>query len=59
MTAAVLDGMLSGRLNATKAALSGDITFEGDARTALTMQRVQKDLIRLYTRARARVLAEK
>jgi putative sterol carrier protein len=57
MKADILDRMLSGRLNPTRAALAGDITFEGDARTALTIQRVQKELIRLYGAARARILA--
>ena len=56
MRADTLDRMLSGRLNATRATLAGDITFDGEARTALTIQRVQKDLIRLYRAARARVL---
>jgi len=56
MSAATLDGMLSGSLNPTRATLAGDITFEGEARTALTIQRVQKELIRLYAAARTRVL---
>ncbi len=56
MTAETLDGMLSGRLNPTRATLAGDIRFEGDARTALTIQRVQKDFIRLYSAARARAV---
>ena len=58
MSAATLDGMLSGSLNPTRATLSGDITFEGDARTALAIQRVQKELIRLYTAARTRILSD-
>jgi ketol-acid reductoisomerase len=58
MNAATLDGMLSGRLNPTRAALSGDIIFEGEARTALTIQRIQRDLIRLYSAARARVVGD-
>jgi ketol-acid reductoisomerase len=56
MSAATLDGMLSGQLNPTRATLAGDITFEGEARTALTIQRVQKELIRLYSAARSRVM---
>ncbi|MCU0521935.1 MAG: ketol-acid reductoisomerase [Anaerolineae bacterium] len=56
MKADTFDRMLSGHLNATRATLAGDITFDGDARTALTIQRVQKDLIRLYGAARARVI---
>ena len=56
MTTETLDGMLSGRLNPTRATLAGDIRFDGDARTALTVQRVQKDLIRLYSAARTRTM---
>lgn len=58
LTAAVFDGMLSGRINATRAALAGDIAFDGETRAALTLQRVQRDLIRVYRQARERVLAE-
>jgi hypothetical protein len=54
MDAAVLDGMFSGRINAAGAAMSGKISFDGDARTAMTIQRVQKDLTRLYREARGR-----
>ena len=55
MDAAVLDGMFSGRINAAGAAMSGRISFDGDARLAMTIQRVQKDLTRLYREARGRV----
>ncbi|MGC9523619.1 MAG: SCP2 sterol-binding domain-containing protein, partial [Anaerolineae bacterium] len=56
LDAATLDGMLTGALNPACAALSGDIAFDGDTRLALTVQRVQKDLTRLYTHARAAAL---
>jgi ketol-acid reductoisomerase len=55
MDADVLDGMFTGRINAAGAALSGKIAFDGDARLAMTVQRVQKDLTRLYSEARGRV----
>ena len=52
--AAVLDGVLSGATNAVRAALSGKLSFEGDARLAMGIQPLQPDLIRLYTAVRRR-----
>lgn len=54
-TAEVLDGILTGRLSGQKAAMSGKLSFSGDIRTAMGVQRVQGDLIRLYTAAREEV----
>jgi ketol-acid reductoisomerase len=56
LSADTLDGMFTNRLNPARAAMSGDITFAGEARLALSIQRVQKDLTRLYTEARRTVL---
>ena len=50
--AEVLDGMLSGRLNAMRAFLGGKLTFEGEGKLAITVQQIQDDLQRLYTGAR-------
>ena len=47
-----LDGMFTGRINGARAAMSGRITFSGDTRLALGIQRVQSDLNRLYRAAR-------
>jgi putative sterol carrier protein len=57
MTADVLDGMVSGRINPAGAAMSGRISFDGDARVAMTVQRAQKDLTRLYRQARRQAVA--
>lgn len=54
-TAEVLDGILTGRISGQKAAMSGKLSFSGDVRTAMGVQRVQGDLIRLYTAAREEV----
>jgi autoinducer 2 (AI-2) kinase len=51
-TAEVLDGILTGRISGQKAAMSGKLSFSGDVRTAIGVQRIQGDLIRLYTAAR-------
>jgi ketol-acid reductoisomerase len=53
----VLDGMFTGRINAMRAAMTGKLTFSGDARMAMSQQQVQSDLCRLYSQARASVLA--
>jgi ketol-acid reductoisomerase len=53
----VLDGMLSGRINAMRAALTGDLAFGGDAKLAITIQQVQDDLCRLYGKARHEVVS--
>jgi ketol-acid reductoisomerase len=53
----VLDAMFTGCINAAGAAMSGKISFDGDARLAMTIQRVQKDLTRLYREARGQVIS--
>ncbi|MGH0038446.1 MAG: NAD(P)-dependent oxidoreductase [Myxococcota bacterium] len=55
MSAAILDGMLSGTLNAMEAAMQGDIAFTGDTAKAMTLQQLQSDLQRVYLAARERV----
>jgi autoinducer 2 (AI-2) kinase len=54
MDADLLDGMLSGRINAMRAALTGKLSFSGDARAAMAQQSVQNDLMRLYRQARTK-----
>ncbi len=54
-TAQVLDDILTGRISGQKAAMSGKLSFSGDVRIAMGVQRVQGDLVRLYTAAREEV----
>ena len=55
MSADTLDGMFTGRLNAMKAAMGGKLSFSGDTGKAMAFQRIQDDMGRLYSEARARV----
>jgi ketol-acid reductoisomerase len=56
-TADVLDGMFTGRVNAMRAAMTGRLTFGGEARLAMSIQQIQDDLKRLYGEARATVMS--
>jgi autoinducer 2 (AI-2) kinase len=53
MKAELLDKLFTGRENGPKAAMSGKLSFIGDTIKAMSLQRIQKDLNRLYTEARA------
>ena len=55
MRADILDKLLTGRENGPKAAMSGKLSFIGDTIKAMSLQRIQKDLNRLYTEVRAEV----
>ena len=59
MSTDVLDGMFTGRINAARAAMSGKLTFNGDTRLAMNIQRIQKDLTKLYRLARSEVTTRK
>jgi autoinducer 2 (AI-2) kinase len=52
MKAEVLDGILTGRLSGVNAAMTGRLSFSGDTRLAMTLQRIARDLGRLYGLAR-------
>lgn len=56
--AGVLDGMFTGRVNAMRATMTGQLSFSGEARLAMGIQRVQNDLCRLYGLAREQVLSD-
>ena len=53
MKADILDKLFTGQENGPKAAMSGKLSFIGDTLKAMSLQRIQNDLNRLYTEARA------
>jgi L-ribulose-5-phosphate 4-epimerase len=55
MSADILDGMFTGRINATKAATSGKLSFSGDTGKAMSFIRIQGNMGRLYTEARKKI----
>src|SRR5215468_12200258 len=55
MKADILDKLFTGRENGPKAAMSGKLSFIGDTIKAMSLQRIQKDLNRLYTEARGEI----
>jgi ketol-acid reductoisomerase len=55
--AEVLDGMFTGRINAMRAAMTGRLTFGGEAKLAITIQKIQDDVCRLYQEARQEVVS--
>jgi autoinducer 2 (AI-2) kinase len=52
MKAEILDKLFTGRESGPKAAMSGKLSFIGDTIKAMSLQRIQNDLNRLYTEAR-------
>jgi len=55
MNAEILDAVFMERLGGMKAAMSGQMAFSGNTMKAMSLQRIQKDLCRLYAEARAAV----
>ncbi len=55
MSADIFDGIFTGRINATKAATSGKLSFSGDTAKAMSFIRIQGNMSRLYTEARQQI----
>jgi len=52
LPADLLDGMFTGRRNPMQAAMDGELSFNGDAAKAMTLNSLQADLSRVYGAAR-------
>ena len=55
MRGEILDGMFNGTVDAMECAMSGELSFMGDAAKAMTLQHIQADMERIYSTARAEV----
>lgn len=53
MDSTVFDGMFTGEVDATSAAMSGELMFSGDVSTAMSMQGLMDDFGRIYAEAKA------
>ncbi len=53
MKAEVFEGLMAGRVNGFNAAMNGKIRVEGDIARATDLVKIQKDLARVYTRAKS------
>jgi L-ribulose-5-phosphate 4-epimerase len=53
MDAATFDGLMLGTVNGMQAAMSGKLSFSGDTRRAMSMQRFQRGMGAAYQQARA------
>ena len=51
MKAATFEGVMRGQIDGTRAAMSGEMRFQGDPLKAMALQKIQKDLNRLYLQA--------
>jgi putative sterol carrier protein len=53
MNSDVFDGMFTGKVNAAKAAVKGDLAFSGNVAAAMRLQGMMDDFKRLYLQAKA------
>lgn len=53
MNSDVFDGMFTGKVNAAKAAVKGELAFSGNVAAAMRLQGLMDDFKRLYTQAKS------
>ncbi len=56
MDSDVFDGMFTGKVNAAKAAMKGDLAFSGNVAAAMRLQSLMDDFKRIYLQAKSEVL---
>jgi len=57
MDSDIFDGMFTGKVNAAKAAMKGDLAFSGNVAAAMRLQGLMNDFKRIYLQAKAEALA--
>ena len=55
MDSEVFDGLFTGKVNAAKAAMKGDLAFSGNVAAAMRLQSLMDDFKRIYLQARSEV----
>ncbi len=55
MDSDIFDGMFTGKVNAAKAAMKGDLAFSGNVAAAMRLQNLMDDFKRIYLQARDEV----
>ncbi|MEM4723517.1 MAG: SCP2 sterol-binding domain-containing protein [Candidatus Hadarchaeum sp.] len=55
MDSDIFDGMFTGKVNAAKAAMKGDLAFSGNVAAAMRLQSLMDDFKRIYLQARSEV----
>ena len=53
MDSDIFDGMFTGKVNAAKAAMKGDLAFSGNVAAAMRLQSLMDDFKRIYLQAKA------
>ena len=58
MDSDVFDGMFTGKVNAAKAAMKGDLAFSGNVAAAMRLQSLMDDFKRIYLQAKSEGLGQ-
>lgn len=59
MDSDIFDGMFTGKVNAAKAAMKGDLAFSGNVAAAMRLQSLMNDYQRVYLAAKSAALGPK